>query len=150
MAALDIFDCNCLSIRRAARVLTWYYDACLEPAGLRASQFGMLLALAQSDAMSVNRLAEMLELDRTTTGKNLQPLIRDGYVDFAASPVDRRVREARLTGSGKTLVRKAQRLWEAAQTELEKANGQRAMARLRQDLAGLVLPGAAQPRRSIR
>jgi DNA-binding MarR family transcriptional regulator len=146
----DLADCNCLSLRRAARAITAYYDVCLAPAGLRVTQFGMLMALAQSNAMSVNRLAEALELDRTTTGKNLQPLIRDGSVDFAASPVDARVREARLTKSGRALVRHAQKLWQQAQAELERANGQRAMARLRQNLAGLVLPPAAKRRNAVR
>ena len=40
-------------------------------------------------------------MDRTTLGRNILPLQRDGLIEVVASPADRRRRELRLTEAGR-------------------------------------------------
>ena len=79
--------CICNNLRRAARLVTNYYDKLLEPAGLRVSQATVLVVLYLSGEQTINELAEQLELDRTTLTRNLKPLAYQGRLalSFAKS-----------------------------------------------------------------
>jgi DNA-binding MarR family transcriptional regulator len=88
---------NCARIRRAARNVTRFYDACLAPVGITASQFTLLGYLKQQRPMRISRLAEILSMDRTTLGHNLRPLERDGLLEIVRSDEDRRARLASLS-----------------------------------------------------
>jgi hypothetical protein len=72
--------CNCARIRRAARNVTRFYDACLAPVGITASRFTLLGYLEHQGPMRMGQLAELLamDMDRATLGHNLRPLERDG------------------------------------------------------------------------
>src|SRR5436190_22188170 len=93
-------DCNCLAIRQAARHVSQFYAQLFAPVGLRATQFAILSRLGRDGPMSINALAAALVMDRTTLGRNILPLQRDGLIDIAASPADRRRRELRLSEAG--------------------------------------------------
>jgi DNA-binding MarR family transcriptional regulator len=99
-----------------------FYDAKLAPSGLRVTQYA-ILALLREGELTVNELAHRLDLDRTTTGKNLRPLERDRLVAVAAAPEDRRRRTIALTPRGVAALRDAAPLWRAAQREFERLNG---------------------------
>src|ERR1700675_4391727 len=86
-------DCNCLAIRQAARHVSQFYDQLFAPVGLRATQFAILSRLRRDGPMTINALAGALVLDRTTLGRNILPLERDGLIEIVASPADRRRRE---------------------------------------------------------
>ena len=126
-----------MALRRAARRISEMYDEALSTTGLRATQFAILATLSASDGMSVNELADQLDLDRTTTGKNLRPLERDGLVAVAVSPTDRRSRVIALTASGWKRVGEAFPLWAQAQLHFEAANGRRKARNLREELGEL-------------
>ncbi|MFX5756305.1 MarR family transcriptional regulator, partial [Acinetobacter baumannii] len=81
MAQPGLDTCNCFAVRKAARRMTQIYDAALAPSGVRVTQFMLLMALNKEGGLSVNRLAELMVMNRTTMGKNLRPLERDGLVD---------------------------------------------------------------------
>src|SRR4029077_4394650 len=103
MAKASIFaaaDCNCLAIRQAARYITQFYDQYLAEAGLRTTQYGILAKLKRRGPMSINALAPELVMDRTTLGRNVQPLERDGLIAVEPDPQDRRSRVLRLTRIG--------------------------------------------------
>jgi DNA-binding MarR family transcriptional regulator len=93
-------ECNCLAIRQAARHVTQFYDQILASTGLRATQFSILSRLRRAGPMTINELAAMLVMDRTTLGRNILPLQRDGLIEVAASAHDRRRHELRLTEAG--------------------------------------------------
>src|SRR3954453_16139889 len=93
-------DCNCLAIRQAARHVTQFYDQLFAPVGLRATQFAILSRLRRQGPMTINALAALLVMDRTTLGRNLRPLQRDELIEVVPSPVDRRRRKLCLTASG--------------------------------------------------
>jgi DNA-binding MarR family transcriptional regulator len=85
------------AISLAARNVTRFYDACLAPVGITASQFTLLGYLKQQRPMRISRLAEILSMDRTTLGHNLRPLERDGLLEIVRSDEDRRARLASLS-----------------------------------------------------
>src|SRR5271166_7049437 len=93
-------DCNCLAVRQAARHITQFYDQFLAPSGLRTTQFSILARLRRLGPMTINALAAELVMDRTTVGRNLQPLEREGLVAVVKGRTDRRSREIHLTGAG--------------------------------------------------
>lgn len=108
-------DCNCLAIRQAARHVTQFYDQLFAPTGLRATQFAILSRLRERGAMPINALAAMLVMDRTTLGRNMLPLQRDGLIEVTPGASDRRRHELRLTPAGRERQRAAYRHWEKAQ-----------------------------------
>src|SRR5271169_4767435 len=91
----DPANCNCLAVRQAARYITQFYDQYLAEAGLRTTQYGILAKLKRHGPMSINVLAAELVMDRTTLGRNVQPLERDGLIAIEPDPQDRRSRVLR-------------------------------------------------------
>jgi DNA-binding MarR family transcriptional regulator len=123
MARVGLNNCNCFAVRKAVRRLTQAYDAKLAPSGIRSTQFMILMALSRKEGLSVNELAKMMVMDRTTTGKNLQPLVRNGLLDIRISKVDRRSRDIVLTRKGAALLEVAQPLWREAHDEFQDTFG---------------------------
>jgi DNA-binding MarR family transcriptional regulator len=109
--------CLCMAVRAASRSLTARYDAVLEPVGLSLAQFSLLRTLSQHAPVSLTKLAESVELDRSTLGRNMRVLQRAGLV--AIRPGDD-LREARLslTAAGEETLRRAVPIWQGAQDEL--------------------------------
>ena len=69
----NLTDCNCLAVRQAARYITQFYDRYLVAAGLRTTQYGILVRLKRQGPMSIHALAAELVVDRTTLGRNIRP-----------------------------------------------------------------------------
>src|SRR6516162_4558172 len=78
-------DCNCFVVRSAARHVTQLYDQFLTPVGLHVTQFSILAKLKRLGPMTINALAKEMVMDRTTLGRNVQPLERDGLIKIEAS-----------------------------------------------------------------
>src|ERR1700682_2165826 len=108
-------DCNCLAIRQAARHVTQFYDQLFAPVGLRATQFAILNRLRRDGPMTINALAGARVLARTTLGRNILPLQRDGLIEIVASPADRRRRELCLSAAGADKLALAIERWRVAQ-----------------------------------
>jgi DNA-binding MarR family transcriptional regulator len=116
-------DCNCLAVRQAARHITQFYDRFLEPSGLRTTQFSILGRLRRLGPMTINALAADLVMDRTTLGRNILPLERDGLIAVVKGRRDRRSKELSLTEAGAARFRAAVKRWAEAQTQFEAAFG---------------------------
>src|SRR5581483_6029946 len=128
---LGINQCNCFAMRKANRQISRFYDAHLEPIGLRIPQFLTLSALNELGSAGVNALAEQLDIERTAMGKMVGFLERDGLVKVRPSPTDGRSRLVELTDAGRRLHDKAAPLWQRAQREFEQLNGAKNVAVLR-------------------
>jgi len=124
-------ECNCLAIRQAARHVTQFYDQLLAPVGLRATQYAILTRLRRDGPLAINSLAAALVMDRTTMGRNILPLQRDGLIEIVSSEVDRRRRELRLTAKGLARQRAAGERWDAAQAGFEATLGRKRSAKMR-------------------
>lgn len=123
--------CNCLALRQAARHVTQIYDRFLAPTGLRATQYSILARLKRAGSMTINALAAELGMDRTTLGRNIRPLMRDGLIAAGTGRADRRSKELRLTAEGQARVREAFKQWSKAQARFEGAFGIKRAAELR-------------------
>jgi DNA-binding MarR family transcriptional regulator len=122
-------DCNCLALRQAARHVSQFYDQFLAGAGLRGTQYSILARLHRRGPMGINALAAELVMDRTTLGRNVLPLQRDGLIAVGPGRSDRRSKELKLTQAGAARFRAATAGWNAAQARFEKAfGGKRAKA----------------------
>jgi DNA-binding MarR family transcriptional regulator len=131
-------DCNCLAVRQAARHVTQFYDQHLAAIGLRTSQYSILAKLKQLGPMPINTLAAELVMDRTTLGRNILPLERDGLIVIKPDAQDRRVKELHLTPLGAERLRSGVKLWAAAQAGFEAAFGRKRSTELRNLLRNLV------------
>ena len=144
---LGIDQCNCFAMRKANRQISRFYDAHLEPVGLRITQFLTLSALNELGSAGVNALAEQLDIERTAMGKMVGFLERDGLAKIRPSPTDGRSRLIELTDAGRRLHDKAAPLWQRAQREFEQLNGAKNVAALRgalRDMAvGDIKPGSS-------
>lgn len=136
---LGIDECNCFTVRKANRQITRFYDACLEPAGLRITQFLTMAALNELGTAPVNALAGRLDIERTAMGKMAGFLERDGLVSIRPSPEDGRIRLIELTDAGRRLHDEAAPLWEDAQRQFAQLNGADNAAALRGTLKSVVV-----------
>ena len=124
-------DCNCFALRSAARHISQFYDQLMAPIGLRITQFSILAKLNRLGPMTINALAENMVMDRTTLGRNILPLERDGLIAIDSSVSDRRAKELRLTKAGEKRLRQALSAWSHAQERFETSFGIRRAAELR-------------------
>jgi DNA-binding MarR family transcriptional regulator len=129
-------ECLCLQVRKTARKVTQWYDECLQPSGLRSTQFNLLVALALAQAVPLTRLAEILVLDRTTLARNLKPLESQELVEVSPGE-DKRVRLIRLTERGHRLLEQALPYWRQAQEQVMARLGQAQWDALRANLSNL-------------
>src|SRR5260370_794120 len=93
--------CNCLTVRQAARHVTQFYHRFLALSGLRTTQFSILARLQEQGPMTINALAVNLVLERTTLGRNILPLERDGLIRIGRAARCRRC--GRQSGGKRTL-----------------------------------------------
>jgi DNA-binding MarR family transcriptional regulator len=115
--------CICNNLRRAARLVTNYYDKLLEPAGLRVSQATVLVVLYLGGVQTINEMAEKLELDRTTLTRNLKPLAHQGLLTIVPGS-DQRTRVVALTHEGEAALLKVLPLWEQTQSYMVEGIGE--------------------------
>jgi DNA-binding MarR family transcriptional regulator len=123
--------CNCAALRQAARRVTRLYDDALAPTGLGVNQFSILARLSRVGPSTIQDLARLLVMDRSTLGHLLRPLERRGFVKLEVSEEDRRSRMVALTEAGKAAVAKARPRWAAAQRRFEGTFGKEAALELR-------------------
>jgi DNA-binding MarR family transcriptional regulator len=129
-------DCLCLQVRKTSRMVTQWYDACLQPSGLRSTQFNLLVAIAVAQVVPLTRLADVLVLDRTTLARNLKPLESQGLVEVSPGE-DKRIRLIRLTDRGYQLLEQSLPYWRKAQEQVMARLGQSQWDALRADLHDL-------------
>src|SRR5271167_3783549 len=120
-AATPSQECNCLALRQAARHVTQFYDHCLAPSGLRTTQLSILARLKRLGPLTINALARELVMDRTTLGRTMLPLEREGLIRIADGTLDRRSKEVHLTKAGRRRLGIAWASWREAQRQVEAA-----------------------------
>jgi DNA-binding MarR family transcriptional regulator len=131
-------ECNCFAVRAAARHVTQPYDQFLAPTGLRTTQFSILAKLKRKGPLTINALAEDMLMDRTTLGRNILPLERDGLIRVAPAASDRRAKDLHLTKAGEKRFLAALKRWSAAQARFDTVFGAKRGADLRALLRAVV------------
>lgn len=128
--------CACTRMRRAARLLTDNYDEALRPLGLKVTQFSLLRTVARMDSPSLTALAQEMALDRSTLGRNVGVLQREGLVGLSEGG-DLRERTVSLTPRARRLLARAVPLWEQAQHRIDLTLGRQGVETLFDLLAKL-------------
>ena len=114
--------CACANLRRAARVVTQFYDDILRPSGMRVTQFTLLQALTLAPRISQKELARLLEIDSTTLTRTLAHLRRKGWLRSEPGS-DRRELRLSLTAAGHREYKRVNPYWNSAQKRLRQALG---------------------------
>lgn len=136
-AATPLQGCNCLALRQATRHVTQFYDQCLAPTGLRTTQLSILARLQRQGPLTINALARELVMDRTTLGRTMLPLERDGLITVGTGTSDRRSKLLQVTPAGLKRIRVARRYWTEAQSRMEEVFGAERTTNLRNELVAL-------------
>ena len=110
--------CLCTGLRQAAHAMTAIYDEALAPSGLKITMFRVIRRLSEADEPTITELAAVVDLDRSSLGRNLKVLERDGLVAFGGGE-DERKKVVRLTAKGKTALARAKPLWLGVQRRMK-------------------------------
>lgn len=136
-SSLSVFSpCHCATLRKASRHVSQTYDTALAPSGIKTTQFTLLSTIDRVFKIppTVQELARVLVMDRSTLGHNLRPLERSGLISLKEDPKDRRSVRLHLTRQGRDKLKQARVLWEDVQKRFESAFGIRQTSDLRKAL----------------
>ena len=123
-------ECVCGSIRKLSRMVSTIYDGALAEAGLKTSQFGVLVVIANRGKARPAELTKLLQLDESTLSRNVERMRAKGWLRLKADG-DRRSHVIELTDKGEALLRKSLPLWRQVQGEVSARLGAESIAALR-------------------
>jgi DNA-binding MarR family transcriptional regulator len=126
-------------LRDAARRITKFYNAYLEPSGLTATQLFLLLKIRDLREASVIEIAAKMGVNRTTIARCMNGLKASEFIRVKKSVKDGRALSLVITGKGTRALEIASPLWRRAQTAFDQLNGPEAGRVLRATLGGLNL-----------
>ena len=109
-------ECAFSQLKLVGRVVNALYDKALEPVGLRASQLALMWAIVAMEPVDLTSLGAVTLTDQTTLSRTVENLRRQRLVSVRPG-TDRRVKELRLTATGKARFAAAMPYWEHAQRE---------------------------------
>lgn len=130
-------DCIGFNLRKANRAVTQLYDEMLRPAGIRVTQYSLLVVLKLVGPVLVTDLAEKIVMDRTTLTRNLEVMEKQELVNVAPGE-DRRTRLVTITETGAKVLSDAYPLWQQAQTKIREYMGEERLQVLMTDLSELI------------
>lgn len=93
------------------------YDSALAPSGINVTQFAVMKCISRRHGEPLARIAEELEMDRTSLYRAIAPMVRDGWITLAPG-TDSRSRSAVVTRKGLRVLAKAATQWEQIQNHL--------------------------------
>lgn len=106
-------SCLATRLRLLNRVVTGIYDDALRPHGIRVSQMNILVAIARMGSPRAVDVVRWLQLDASTLSRDLERLIKRGWV--RSSPGKGRAMRLEATPGGRSLIQSALSDWRNAQ-----------------------------------
>lgn len=103
--------CICANLRKTTRVVTQLYDKVLQPTGLKATQYSMLVNISRHKDITISDLGEVMLLDQTTVTRNVNILKKGGYVKATKDIHDSRTKIISLTDMGTEKLKEATPIW---------------------------------------
>ena len=128
--------CVAGSVRKLNRMVSAIYDGALASAGLKTSQFSVLVAVANREKARPTELTELLQMDESTLSRNVERMCARGWLRLERNE-DRRSHLIEVTDKGQALVRKCLPAWQQAQAEVSRRLGTDSVAALRSALRKL-------------
>jgi DNA-binding MarR family transcriptional regulator len=121
------------------------FNAKLEPLGIRAPHFGLLVRLGAFDGQTQQQLADSMAVHRNAMVGLIDELERLGLVERRRHPTDRRAYALHLTEAGRAALAKAQRAADQHDDELLEPLDESDRRRLIDLLARLAEHGGLAP-----
>jgi DNA-binding MarR family transcriptional regulator len=121
--------CTNLKLRQLTRQVSRGYDAVVASTGLKNTQYSLLSHVVLLGPIRPSALAARMKLDASTLTRNLQPLVRQGWLELQPGP-DARSRLVAATEAGRAKRAEGQRAWKQAQLALNATLGEERVARL--------------------
>ena len=129
-------ECIAFRIRKLNRLVTAIYDDALAEAGLKTSQFTVLVALANREKVTPSELTRLLAMDESTVSRNVERMCAKGWLRLDPGE-DRRSHTIEVTQNGKALIRKCLPAWQRAQEGVTRRLGTENVAAVRSSLRKL-------------
>jgi DNA-binding MarR family transcriptional regulator len=114
---LNSLPCACTTIKKLSRILARAYDDALAGSGINITQFAVMRCIARRTGEPLSRVAEEMEMDRTSLYRAIAPMVRDGWIKMAPG-TDARSRSAKVTRKGSQLLAEAAVPWNSIQEGL--------------------------------
>jgi len=115
--------CVCISTRKAANALTNLYDEALAKSGIKITQYSLMKNIHRSTEITINELAKVTKLNRTTLTRNLAILEKDNLIEIVSDDEDLRKSIVKLSTNGQKVLKKAQDSWEEVQKRAKRILG---------------------------
>ncbi len=129
-------ECVGGGVRKLNRMVTAIYDGALASAGLKTSQFSVLVAVANREKVRPAELTKLLQMDESTLSRNVERMCARGWLRLERDE-DRRSHLIELTDKGQALIRKCLPAWQQAQEDVNRRLGTDNVAALRSALRKL-------------
>jgi DNA-binding MarR family transcriptional regulator len=123
-------------VRKLNRMVSAIYDGALANAGLKTSQFSVLVSVANRKQARPAELIKHLQLDESTLSRNVERMCARGWLRLVQD-ADRRSHLIELTDKGQALIRKCLPAWQKAQAEVSRRLGRGTITELRSALRKL-------------
>ncbi len=118
-------ECVMMRWRMTNRVLSAIYDEELRPFGLKSSQLSLLVAVAKAGPVRRIELGKQLALDPSTLTRNLQVMLKHGWIEEVPDNGDQRGAPLETTAIGRKLLERIAPAWNRAQARAKKMLGSR-------------------------
>src|SRR5580658_2586880 len=123
-------------VRKLNRMVSAIYDGALANAGLKTSQFSVLVSVANRKQARPAELTKHLQMDESTLSRNVERMCARGWLRLVQD-ADRRSHLIEVTDKGQALIRKSLPAWQRAQEKVNQRLGSDNVAALRSALRKL-------------
>lgn len=114
--------CTNFKLRQLMRSVGQHYDAAMQRAGLKSTQYSLLSHILKLGPIQPNALARSMRMDASTLTRNLRPLADAGWIVIGAGANDR-TRSISITETGRQKREEAKYHWKQAQDTLNRTLG---------------------------
>lgn len=116
-------------MKKVSRLLVRTYDAALTCSPMNITQHAVIQCISRRAGEPLSRVAEELEMDRSSLYRAIAPMVRDGWLDLTTG-VNARSRSAKLTTKGLSALATTQIEVDRVQDRLLNKFGNKAFASL--------------------
>jgi DNA-binding MarR family transcriptional regulator len=109
--------------RKVNRVLSGIYEAEMRDWGLKSSQLNLLVAVAKAGPVRRIDLGKRLHLDPSTLTRNLQVMLKQGWIEERPDEEDQRSARLKITTKGRKLLESIAPAWKRAQARARQMLG---------------------------
>ena len=129
-------QCLAVRMRVLSRAVTAIYDEIVRQHGVTVPQVNLLACTASFGETRPGRISEALHMDHTTTSRNVERLVKAGWLEYVPDH-DGRARPFRVSRRGQRLLKKILPDWRIAQRKAHQFLGDSAAGAVHHRVAQL-------------